>query len=66
VVGFAERIEHVKEAKGSMNKSDVRYYPYFFAENFEMPVSDTSKNWFKVRLDIVNKALTEYGAIRSN
>jgi beta-lactamase class D len=63
VVGFAERIEHVKEAKASMNKSDVRYYPYFFAQNFEMPVADTSKDWFKVRLDIVHKILAEYGAI---
>ncbi len=63
IVGFAEKIEHVKEPKGSMNNSDIRNYPYFFAQNFEMPESDTSKDWFKVRLDIVHEILKEYGAI---
>jgi beta-lactamase class D len=63
VVGFSERIEHVKEPKGSMNASDFRNYPYFFAQNFEMPVSDTTKDWFKVRIDLVHDLLKEYGAI---
>ncbi|MES2703173.1 MAG: penicillin-binding transpeptidase domain-containing protein [Bacteroidota bacterium] len=64
VVGFAERIQHVKEPKESLNKSDERNYPYFFAMNFELPKSDTSKDWFKVRIEIVHKLLNEYGAIR--
>ena len=63
VAGFAERIEHVKEPEGSMNKSDERNYPYFFAQNFEMPASDTSKEWFKIRMDILHDILKEYGAI---
>ena len=63
VVGFVERIEHVKEPEGSMNKSDVREYPYFFAQNFEMPVADTSKDWFKVRIELVHDILKSYGAI---
>ncbi len=64
VVGFAERIEHVKEPKGSMNKSDVRNYPYFFAQNFEMPINDTSKDWFKERIALLHDVLKEYGAIK--
>jgi beta-lactamase class D len=63
VVGFVERIEHVKEPEGSMNKSNVRNYPYFFAQNFEMPIADTSKNWFKERINILHEVLQEYGAI---
>ena len=63
IVGFTERIEHVKEPEGSMNKSNERNYPYFFAENFEMPVADTSKNWFKVRIDILHDILKDYGAL---
>jgi beta-lactamase class D len=63
VIGFAERIQNVKEPKGSMNKTDVRYYPYFFAENFRIANSDTSKNWYNVRLEILHKLLEEYGAI---
>ena len=63
VVGFSERIEHVKEPTGSMNKSDYRYYPYFFAENFEMPATDTSKNWYDVRLAILHDLLKDYGAL---
>ncbi len=63
VVGFTERIEHVKEQEGSMNKVDVRNYPYFFAENFEMPVADTTKDWFKARIEILHDILKDYGAI---
>jgi beta-lactamase class D len=64
IVGFAERVEHVKEPEGSMNKSDVRNYPYFFAQNFEMPVSDTTKDWFKIRIDVLHNILKDYGAIQ--
>ena len=66
VVGFAERIEHVKENKESMNKSDFRYYPYFFAQNFEVPVADTSKDWFKVRIELLKDVLKDYGAIQKS
>lgn len=65
VVGFCERIVSVNEAKESMNKTNDRAYPYFFAENFEMPTSDTSKNWFETRIDIMHKVLRDYGAIPS-
>jgi len=63
VVGFSEKIEHYKEPEGSMNKTGIRNYPYFFAQNFEMPASDTSKDWFKVRIDILHEVLKEYGAL---
>lgn len=64
VVGFAERLEHVKEPKGSMNKSNMRFYPYFFAQNFEMSTADTSRNWYQVRIDIMHDVLKDYGAIQ--
>jgi len=64
IVGFAERIEHVKEPEGSMNKSDVRNYPYFFAENFELAASDSTKDWFKIRTEVLHNILKDYGAIR--
>jgi len=63
VVGFIEKIEHVKEPKGSMNNTGIRNYPYFFAQNFEMPVTDTTKDWFKIRIDILHDVLKEYGAM---
>lgn len=63
IVGFAEKIVHMKEPKGSMNNSDSRYYPYFFAENFELPASDSSKDWYQVRLDIAHSILQDYGVI---
>jgi beta-lactamase class D len=66
IVGFAERIEHVKEPNGSMNKTDFRNYPYFFAENFEMPKSDTTKDWYKLRLEMLHDILKDYGAIPKN
>jgi beta-lactamase class D len=53
----------VKEDKESMNKSDVRLYPYFFSQNFEIAASDTSKDWSKVRLDLAKQVLKDYGAI---
>jgi beta-lactamase class D len=57
IVGFAERIEKVKEPKESMNKSDYRYYPYFFAQNFQVAANDTSHNWHLVRKEILHKIL---------
>ena len=63
IVGFAEKVVHVKEEATSMNKSSERNYPYFFAQNFEVPASDTTKDWFKVRLDVLHSVLKDYGAI---
>lgn len=63
VTGFVERIEHVKEPKGSMNKTDIRQYPYFFSQNFEMPESDTSRNWADTRMAITKEILKQYGAL---
>lgn len=61
-VGFAEYEMKVKEDKASMNKSDVRNYVYFFAQNFEIPQSDTGKNWADDRLHILNQVLADYTA----
>ena len=66
IVGFAERIVHIKEPKESMNQSDIRNYPYFFAENFEVPTSDTSRDLMKIRKDILHSILADYGAISVN
>jgi len=63
VVGFIERIQNVHENKNAMNKSNVRMYPYFFAQNFEIPLSDTAKNWMSTRIKILHEVLTDYGAI---
>jgi beta-lactamase class D len=63
VVGFAERIEDVNEPKESMNKSNERAYPYFFAENFEVPVGDTTKDWASIRIAIAHQILADFGAI---
>ena len=63
IVGMAERIEHVKEPKESMNKSDVRNYPYFFVENFEVSKDDTAKDWNQVRMDILHKILKDQGIL---
>ncbi|MBX2905437.1 MAG: class D beta-lactamase [Taibaiella sp.] len=63
VVGFIERVEHIKEMKGSMNKIDERNYPYFFAQNFDIPVSDTAGNWFGTRIEVLKDILKEYGAM---
>lgn len=64
VVGFIEKIEHVKEHEKSMNKSDIRMYPYFFAQNFDVPKGDATQDWAKVRIEILKGILTEFGAIR--
>ncbi len=63
IVGFVERIQKVKEDKESMNKSNERLYPYFFAQNFEVPASDTTHDWFKVRLDILHQVLKDVKAL---
>lgn len=63
VVGFVEKIEHVKEHKESMNKSNIRMYPYFFAENFEVPANDKSKDWAAVRISILKNILKDFHII---
>lgn len=63
VVGFIERIEHVQEHEQSMNKSDIRFYPYFFAQNFELDKNDESKDWGAVRITILKNILKQFGAI---
>ena len=57
VVGFIEKIEHVKEHEESMNKSNVRNYPYFFAQNFSVKNNDTSQNWFEIRIKALKEVL---------
>lgn len=64
VVGFMEHMSRVKEPKNSMNKSGVRNYPYFFALNFQVPRSDSSKNWYDVRIKLMHQLLDDYGATR--
>lgn len=63
VVGYAERIQHVEEQEDAMNKSDVRYYPYFFAQNFEVPLNNDGKDWAKLRITILKNILKDFGAI---
>ncbi len=63
VVGFVEKVEHLKEHENSMNKSDERLYPYFFAQNFEVLLNDTSKNWASERITILKNILADFGAI---
>jgi beta-lactamase class D len=63
VTGFVERIEHIKEMKGSMNKVDERNYPYFFSQNFEMPETDNSRDWMTTRIALVKEILKDYGAM---
>ncbi len=63
VTGFIERIQRVKEPKGSMNKTNERNYPYFFSQNFEMPMADTSKDWFETRIAVLKEVLKDYGAM---
>jgi beta-lactamase class D len=63
VVGFVEKIEHMKEHENSMNKSNERMYPYFFAQNFELSPNDTTKDWGSVRVDILKDVLKDFGAL---
>lgn len=64
VVGFLEHVTRVKEPKGSMNKSGVHNYPYFFALNFEVPRDNPSRNWYDVRIKLMHELLNDYGATR--
>lgn len=57
IVGFIEKIEEVKENEKSMNKSGQRNYPYFFAQNFSVPLSDTSHNWFETRIKVLHELM---------
>jgi len=63
VVGFVERIMNVKEDKDAMNKSDIRMYPYFFAQNFEIGKNDTTKDWVNIRIQLAKDVLKDHGAI---
>lgn len=64
IVGFAERIQNVKEQKGSMNQTDVRYYPYFFALNFDIPVGkDANDLMMADRIALLHDLLKNYGAL---
>jgi beta-lactamase class D len=63
VVGYVEKVEHMKEHENSMNKSNERMYPYFFAQNFELAPDDTSKNWGSIRIDILKEVLKDFGAL---
>ncbi len=64
IVGFMEHATRVKEPDNSMNKSGVRNYPYFFALNFQVPRSDSSKNWYDLRGKLLHEFLDDYGATR--
>jgi len=64
LVGFAEHIMEVHEHKESMNKSNVRIIPYFFALNFEVPEGDTSRNWGQARVELLHAVLKDFGVIR--
>ena len=63
VVGFIEKIEHMKEHEKSMNKSNIRQYPYFFALNFDVPIADTTKDWPSLRITILKNILKDFGAL---
>ncbi|RYD52703.1 MAG: class D beta-lactamase [Sphingobacteriales bacterium] len=63
VAGFTERLEKVKEMKGSMNNSDLRAYPYFFAQRFEIAHGDSTRNWAPFRIELLKKTLRQAGAI---
>jgi beta-lactamase class D len=65
LIGFAEKIENVKEPKGSMNQTGVHTYPYFFAQNFLRAKTDTTQNWADIRINIMHQVLKDYGAIPS-
>ncbi len=63
VVGFTERLEKVKEMEGSMNNSNLRAYPYFFAQRFEIPHDDSTRDWAAFRIELLKKTLKEAGAL---
>lgn len=59
VVGFVEKIERVKEHEKSMNKSDVRNYPFFFAQNFSVRRGDNTQNYAETRLLVLKEILSD-------
>ncbi len=63
IVGFVEKIEHFKEHKNSMNKSNARNYPYFFAQNFTVLAGDSMSKWFDIRLKVLKTNLTALKAM---
>lgn len=64
VVGFVERIEHMKEHENSMNKSNFRLYPYFFAMNFSLPNDiEDYKKYSEIRLQILKSILKDHEVI---
>lgn len=58
VVGYQEIVEEVEELKGSMNKSGIRTYPYFFALNFDITDQDTA--WTDKRISLLMDLLKAY------
>lgn len=63
ITGVTERVEHVKEPKGSMNKTNIRQYPYFFSMNFDIPEEDSSRNWLEEHIAAMKEILVSYGAL---
>lgn len=59
VVGYAEKIEHVQEREKSMNKSNIRTYPYFFAQRFATLRTDSTRDYLSLRIDAVKRVLQE-------
>lgn len=60
VVGFVEKLVYMKEHENSMNKSDVRMYPYFFAMNFDLPLTTPPGDWTQIRMDLVRTILGQF------
>lgn len=59
IIGFMEKIVTVQEHENSMNKSGIRNYPFFFAQDFTVATSDSSHNWFDVRLEVLHTILNK-------
>jgi hypothetical protein len=53
----------VTEHKNAMNKSDVRMIPVFFAQQFEVARDDKTKDWSRVRVEILHRILKDFGTI---
>jgi hypothetical protein len=51
----------MQEHKNSMNKSDMRMYPYFFAMNFDAP--DANNDWASLRITILKNLLKDFGVL---
>ena len=66
IVGYVERIEKMVEHENSMNKSNIRMYPHFFALNFSVPNNvDDYKKYVTIRLELLKDILTDYGAMQT-